>query len=121
DPRLLEALRVARRGRPLGEPHSAGDGRRPASLGADRGAQGLGRRSGAVAASRGSQRGAEVTSLLVFAAIAALSVLASSQKLLEAGRFFALAQLSASGLLFLALGALLSPHALALLKPADVD
>ncbi len=58
--------------------------------------------------------------LLVFIAVAALSVLASNQRLLQAGRFFNLAQLSASGLLFLVFGAALGPGAVGLLRPEEL-
>lgn len=59
--------------------------------------------------------------LLLLLAVATLSVLASSPRLLEAGRFFQLAQLAASGMLFLALGAALGPHAAGLLRAADLE
>ncbi|MHB8879081.1 MAG: cation:proton antiporter domain-containing protein, partial [Myxococcaceae bacterium] len=59
-------------------------------------------------------------SLLVFLAVGALSVLASNRRLLDAGRLFALAQLSSSGLLFLAFGVLLGPRSLALVTGDDV-
>ncbi|MFZ5467863.1 MAG: sodium:proton exchanger, partial [Myxococcota bacterium] len=59
--------------------------------------------------------------LLVFLAVATLSVLASSKRLLEAGRFFQLAQLSASGMLFLVLGAAVGPHAGGLLTAEDLS
>lgn len=59
-------------------------------------------------------------SLLVFLAVAALSMLASNRRLLEAGRAFQLAQLSASGLTFLALGAAIGPHAAGLLSANDL-
>ncbi|HEX8434232.1 sodium:proton exchanger [Archangium sp.] len=58
--------------------------------------------------------------LLVFLAIAALSLLASHRAMLDPGRFPALAQLAASGLLFLAFGALLGPGSLALLSWSDL-
>jgi hypothetical protein len=58
--------------------------------------------------------------LLVFLAVGALSVLASNQRLLEAGRFFQLAQLVGSGLVFLALGAAMGPHALGALSAGDL-
>ncbi|MBI3183167.1 MAG: sodium:proton exchanger [Myxococcales bacterium] len=58
--------------------------------------------------------------LLVFLAVAALSVLASSRRLLQAGRFFQLAQLAASGLLFLAMGAALGPSAAGMLSREDL-
>jgi hypothetical protein len=61
-----------------------------------------------------------VQSLLVFLAVATLSVLASNQRLLQAGRFFQLAQLTASGLIFLVLGAALGPHAAGLLTSGDL-
>jgi hypothetical protein len=53
-------------------------------------------------------------------AIGALSVLASNRRLLEAGRFLNLAQLSASGLSFLAVGVALGPQALGLLAQKDL-
>ena len=59
--------------------------------------------------------------LLVFLAIAALSMLASSRTVLDPGRFPALAQLSASGLLFLVFGALVGPGFMSLLTPADLE
>lgn len=59
--------------------------------------------------------------LLVFIAVAALSILASNQRLMQAGRFFGLAQLSASGMLFLIFGALLGPGGVDLLVQADVE
>ncbi|MGA9525128.1 MAG: cation:proton antiporter [Myxococcaceae bacterium] len=58
--------------------------------------------------------------LLVFISVAALSVLASNQRLLEAGRFFNLAQLAASGMIFLLLGAALGPGGGDLLHSADL-
>ena len=58
--------------------------------------------------------------LLVLLAIGALSVLASNRRLLEAGRFLNLAQLSASGLSFLAIGVVLGPRALGLLGTKDL-
>jgi hypothetical protein len=61
-----------------------------------------------------------VRTLLVFIAVAALSVLASSPRLRQAGRFFFLAQLSASGLLFLVLGAITGPGGLRLLPENDL-
>ncbi len=60
-------------------------------------------------------------SLLVFLAVAALSVLASSRTALQAGRFFGLAQLSASGLSFLVLGAALGPSTAGALKASDLE
>ncbi|MDQ3263963.1 MAG: cation:proton antiporter [Myxococcota bacterium] len=59
--------------------------------------------------------------LLVFIVVFVLSVLASSRWLLQWGRFFFLAQLSASGLLFLVFGALVGPHALGLLDVSALD
>lgn len=61
-----------------------------------------------------------MNSLVVFLAVAALSVLAANQRLLQAGRFLQLAQLSASGLLFLLLGASLGPHQAAILSSEDL-
>ena len=58
--------------------------------------------------------------LLVFISVAALSVLASNQRLLEAGRFFNLAQLAASGMIFLLLGAVLGPGGGDLLHTEDL-
>lgn len=58
--------------------------------------------------------------LIVFIAVAALSVLASNQRLLQAGRFFNLAQLAASGLLFLVLGAALGPGGLNVVYAEEV-
>jgi hypothetical protein len=52
--------------------------------------------------------------------VAALSVLASNQRLLQAGRFFNLAQLAASGMLFVVLGAVVGSGGLQLLRPEDV-
>ena len=59
--------------------------------------------------------------LLVFLAIAALSLLASSRAVLAPGRYPALAQLAASGLLFLAIGAVMGPGSLALLSWGDLE
>lgn len=59
--------------------------------------------------------------LLVFLAIAALSMLASSRTVLDPGRFPALAQLSASGLLFLVFGALVGPGGAGILTPVDLQ
>ncbi len=59
--------------------------------------------------------------LLVFIAVATLSVLASNQRLLQAGRFFNLAQLAASGLIFLVLGAVLGPGAAGLLGAEELQ
>ncbi|WP_223631737.1 sodium:proton exchanger [Corallococcus sp. EGB] len=59
--------------------------------------------------------------LLVFLIIAALSLLASSRSLLAPGRFPALAQLAASGLLFLIFGALLGPSLLGVLTARNLD
>ncbi|MBM7116182.1 sodium:proton exchanger [Archangium primigenium] len=58
--------------------------------------------------------------LLVLLAIAALSLLASDRRVLDPGRSAALAQLAASGLLFLALGALVGPDALRIFSPKDL-
>ncbi|RJS25258.1 sodium:proton exchanger [Corallococcus sp. H22C18031201] len=59
--------------------------------------------------------------LLVFLAIAALSLLASSRALLDPGRHPALAQLAASGLLFLVFGTLLGPSGVAVLTPVNLE
>ncbi|WP_375759386.1 sodium:proton exchanger [Corallococcus exercitus] len=59
--------------------------------------------------------------LLVFLIVAALSLLASSRSLLDPGRFPALAQLAASGLLFLVFGALLGPSVLGVLTTANLE
>jgi hypothetical protein len=61
-----------------------------------------------------------VQALLVLLAIAALSLLASSRTVLDPGRFPALAQLAASGLLFLAIGAVMGPGSLAVLSWSDL-
>jgi hypothetical protein len=61
-----------------------------------------------------------VQALLVFLAIAALSLLASSRTVLDPGRFPAVAHLAASGLLFLAIGALLGPGSLGALSESDL-
>ncbi|HSP82021.1 MAG TPA: sodium:proton exchanger, partial [Myxococcaceae bacterium] len=58
--------------------------------------------------------------LLVFLAIAALSLLASNRTLMDPGRFPAVAQLAASGLLFLAFGAVLGPSQLGALSGGDL-
>lgn len=58
--------------------------------------------------------------LLVFLAIAALSLLASSRTLLDPGRFPGVAQLAASGLIFLLFGALLGPGLAGVLTEADL-
>ncbi len=58
--------------------------------------------------------------LLVFLAIAALSLLASSRTLLDPGRFPGVAQLAASGLIFLVFGALLGPGLADVLTTADL-
>lgn len=58
--------------------------------------------------------------LLVFLAVALLSVLASNARLLESGRAFQLAQLSASGLLFLLLGVVAGPGGTGLLGAAKL-
>src|SRR5690606_12966561 len=57
---------------------------------------------------------------LVFLAIAALSLLASSRTLLDPGRFPGVAQLAASGLLFLLFGALLGPGLAGVLTPENL-
>jgi hypothetical protein len=62
-----------------------------------------------------------VQALLVFLIVAALSLLSSSRTLLAPGRFPALAQLSASGLLFLIFGALLGPSILGVLTPRNLE
>ncbi len=59
--------------------------------------------------------------LLVFLAIAALSLLASSRTLLDPGRFPGVARLAASGLLFLIFGALLGPGLAGVLTPLDLS
>ncbi|RKH51863.1 sodium:proton exchanger [Corallococcus sp. AB049A] len=59
--------------------------------------------------------------LLVFLIVAALSLLASSRSLLDPGRFPALAQLAASGLLFLIFGALLGPSLLGVLTARNLE
>ncbi|HET9452627.1 MAG TPA: sodium:proton exchanger, partial [Aggregicoccus sp.] len=59
--------------------------------------------------------------LLVFLAVAALSMLASSRTLFDPARFPVLAQLSASGLLFLLFGTLVGPGFMSLLTPADLE
>jgi hypothetical protein len=61
-----------------------------------------------------------VQALFVFLSIAALSLLASSRTALDPGRFPALAQLAASGLLFLACGAVLGPGSLGVLSASDL-
>jgi hypothetical protein len=61
-----------------------------------------------------------VQALLVFLAIAALSLLASSRTLLDPGRFPGVAQLAASGLSFLLFGALLGPGLAGVLTTADL-
>jgi hypothetical protein len=61
-----------------------------------------------------------VQALLVLLAIAALSLLASSRTVLDPGRFPALAQLAASGLLFLVIGAVMGPGSLAVLSWSDL-
>lgn len=58
--------------------------------------------------------------LIVFVAVAVLSILASNQRLRQAGRFFNLAQLATSGMVFLVFGALLGPGGLDLLVRADL-
>ncbi|QAT85495.1 sodium/hydrogen exchanger family protein [Corallococcus coralloides] len=59
--------------------------------------------------------------LLVFLIVAALSLLASSRSILDPGRFPALAQLAASGLLFLIFGALLGPSLLGVLTARNLE
>jgi hypothetical protein len=61
-----------------------------------------------------------VQAILIFAAVAALSVLASNRKLLEAGQLLQLAQLSASGLHFLGLGMLFGPGLTGVLTVEDL-
>jgi hypothetical protein len=61
-----------------------------------------------------------VQALLVFLAIAALSLLASSRTVLDPGRFPAVAHLAASGLLFLACGAIMGPGSLGVLSWGDL-
>ncbi|ATB33968.1 sodium:proton exchanger [Melittangium boletus] len=58
--------------------------------------------------------------LLVLLAIAALSLLASDRRVLDPGRSPAMAQLAASGLLFLALGAVMGPDALGVFSNRDL-
>jgi hypothetical protein len=62
-----------------------------------------------------------VQALLVFLAIAALSLLASSRTLLDPSRLPGVAQLAASGLIFLIFGALLGPGLAGVLTTADVQ
>ena len=57
---------------------------------------------------------------LVFLAVVILSALASSRWLLQVGRAFLLAQLAASGLLFLTFGALAGPEGLGVLSSGDL-
>ena len=59
--------------------------------------------------------------LLVFLAVAALSLIASSRTLLDPGRFPGIAQLAASGLLFLIFGALLGPGQAGVLTAKDLE
>ncbi|XXF81474.1 sodium:proton exchanger [Myxococcaceae bacterium GXIMD 01537] len=59
--------------------------------------------------------------LLVFLAIAALSLVASSRTLLDPGRFPAVAQLAASGLSFLVFGALLGPEVGGVLTTSNLE
>jgi len=59
--------------------------------------------------------------LLVFLAIAALSLLASSRTLLDPSRLPGVAQLAASGLIFLVFGALLGPGLAGVLSQADLQ
>jgi hypothetical protein len=58
--------------------------------------------------------------LLILLAIAALSLLASDRRVLDPGRSPALAQLAASGLLFLVFGAGLGPDSLGVLSASDL-
>jgi hypothetical protein len=62
-----------------------------------------------------------VQALLVFLAVAALSLLASSRLILDPGRFPGVAQLAASGLLFLLFGALLGPGLAGVLTLRDLE
>jgi hypothetical protein len=62
-----------------------------------------------------------VQALLVFLAVAALSLLASSRTLLDPSRFPGVAQLAASGLLFLIFGALLGPGQAGVLTAKDLE
>jgi hypothetical protein len=62
-----------------------------------------------------------VQALLVFLAIAALSLLASSRTFLDAVRLPGVAQLAASGLLFLVFGALMGPGQAALLTGPNLE
>jgi hypothetical protein len=62
-----------------------------------------------------------VQALLVFLAIAALSLLASSRTLLDPSRLPGVAQLAASGLIFLIFGALLGPGLIGVLSAADLQ
>ncbi|KFE70026.1 hypothetical protein [Hyalangium minutum] len=59
--------------------------------------------------------------LLVFLAIAALSLLASSRILLDPSRLPGVAQLAASGLTFLVFGILLGPGLVGVLSPVDLQ
>jgi hypothetical protein len=59
--------------------------------------------------------------LLVFLAIAALSLLASSRTLMDPSRLPGVAQLAASGLIFLIFGALLGPGLIGVLTPVDLQ
>lgn len=59
--------------------------------------------------------------LLVFLAIAALSLLASSRIVLDASRLPGVAQLAASGLIFLVFGALLGPGLVGVLSWSDLQ
>lgn len=59
--------------------------------------------------------------LLVFLAVALLSVLASNQRLMQAGRFFNLAHLTAGGLVFLVFGAVLGPGGAKFLRMEEVN
>jgi hypothetical protein len=62
-----------------------------------------------------------VQALLVFLAIAALSLLASSRTLLDPSRLPGVAQLAASGLIFLIFGAILGPGLAGVLTSADLQ
>jgi hypothetical protein len=61
-----------------------------------------------------------VQALLLFVVVGALAVLASQPATLRAHRFVGLAQLAASGLAFLVLGAALGPHGLGALSVQNV-
>jgi hypothetical protein len=59
--------------------------------------------------------------LVLFLVVAALSLVASSRALLQAGRVFGLAQLSASGMLFLVFGVLAGPLAMGVVGPTEAE